>query len=145
MDKTIKQIADELGIDKQRVYRYIKKNHINEAHQKNGVMYYDEVVESSIKRAFLQKEPHQVSASNDAVIDVLMKQSEMLQKELEIKNKQIEELNNRLAENQKLLDQAQQLHAMTEQKIKLLEQKEEQKTEKLRTDEEAPEKKWFEF
>lgn len=125
MSKTIKQIADELGIDKQRVYRYIKKNHINEAHQKNGVMYYDEVVESGIKQAFSQNEPRQASASNDTVIDVLVKQSEMLQKELEIKNKQIEELNERLAENQKLLDQAQQLHAMTEQKMRLLEQKEE--------------------
>ena len=31
--KTIRQIADELGIDKQKVYRYIRKNHINEAHQ----------------------------------------------------------------------------------------------------------------
>ena len=123
MAKTIKQIADELGIDKQRVYRYIKKNHINEAHQKNGVMYYDEAVESSIKQAFLQNEPHQASASSDTVIDVLVKQSEMLQKELEIKNRQIEELNERLAENQKLLDQEQQLHAMTKQELKLLEVK----------------------
>lgn len=131
MAKTIKQIADELGIDKQRVYRYIKKNHINEAHQKNGVMYYDEVVESGIKQAFSQNEPHQASTSNDTVIDVLVKQSEMLQKELEIKNKQIEELNERLAENQKLLNQAQQLHAMTEQKMRLLEQKEEQQTEEI--------------
>ena len=39
MAKTMKQIADEIGIDKQRVYRYIKKNHVNVAHQKNGVMY----------------------------------------------------------------------------------------------------------
>lgn len=121
--KTIKQIADELGIDKQRVYRYIKKNHINEAHKKNGVMYYDEAVEGSIKMAFLQKEPHQASTSSDAVLDVLVKQSEMLQKELEIKNRQIEELNERLAENQKLLDQEQQLHAMTKQKMKLLDVK----------------------
>lgn len=124
--KTIKQIADELGIDKQKVYRYIKKNHINEAHQKNGVMYYDEAVENSIKQAFLQNAPHQESASNDAVIDVLLKQSEMLQKELEIKNKQIEELNERLAENQKLLDQEQKLHAMAVQELKLLEAKNEE-------------------
>lgn len=31
--KTIKQISDELGVDKQKVYRYIKKNHIKEVHQ----------------------------------------------------------------------------------------------------------------
>ena len=33
MPKTIKQIADELGVSKQRVYRFIKQNCINEAHQ----------------------------------------------------------------------------------------------------------------
>ena len=82
-------MADALGVDKQRVYRYIKKNCISEAHQKNGVMYYDEVVESGIKQAFSQNEPHQASASNDTVIDVLVKQSEMLQKELEIKNSEL--------------------------------------------------------
>ena len=84
MAKTIKQMADALGVDKQRVYRYIKKNCISEAHQKNGVMYYDEVVEKRIKQAFSQNEPYQESASSDTVFDVLLKQSEMLRKELEI-------------------------------------------------------------
>lgn len=127
MAKTIKQIADEIGLDKQKVYRFIKKNHINEAHQKNGVMYYDEAVESLIKSHFSKittsNEVHQTT-SNDAVIDVLMKQSEILKNELEIKNKQIDELNKRLEENQRLLDQQQQLQAIAENKIKLLEQKE---------------------
>ena len=27
-NKTLKEIADELGIDKQKVYRFVKKNHI---------------------------------------------------------------------------------------------------------------------
>lgn len=140
--KTIKQIADELGIDKQRVYRYIRKNHINEAHQKNGVMYYDEVAESSIKRAFLQKEPHQASASSDTVIDVLVKQSEMLKMELEIKNKQIEELNERLAESQKLLNQQQQLTALLEHKLQLLI---EQKDEESAVTEEPKKNQWWKF
>lgn len=29
--KTIREIANELGVDKQKVYRFIKQNHINEA------------------------------------------------------------------------------------------------------------------
>ena len=127
--KTIKQIADELGIDKQKVYRFVKKNHINEVHhealQKNDVKYYDEVAESLIKSAFLKSEVHHEAlqtTSNDAVIDVLLMQSEALQKELEIKNRQIEELTKMLADNQKLLDQAQQLHALSEKKILLLEE-----------------------
>ena len=142
--KTIKQIADELGIDKQRVYRYIKKNCINEAHQKNGVMYYDDVAESAIKQGLSGKstsgeahhEAHQ-NRINEAVIDTLLNQSEMLKKELEIKNKQIEELNERLSENQKLLDQEQQLHAMTKQELKMLE---------VKVDEQSPEeekKPWW--
>ena len=132
--KTIKQIADELGIDKQKVYRFVKKNHINEVHhealQKNDVKYYDEVAESLIKSAFLKSEVHHEAlqtTSNDAVIDVLLKQSEMLQKELEIKNRQIEELTKMLADNQKLLDQAQQLHALSEKKILLLEESNQKK------------------
>ncbi len=122
--KTTKQIADELGIDKQRVYRYIKKNCINEALQKNRVKYYDDAAETVIKQGFLEKttssevlhEVHQKCIS-DTVIDTLLMQSEMLKKELEIKNKQIEELAERLSENQKLLDQEQQLHAMTKQNL----------------------------
>ena len=87
MPKTIKQIADELGLNKQKIYRYIKNNHINEAHQKNGMMYYDDVAEIIIKQAFLKNsvsdESHQNhinEAVNDVVIDVLLKQSETLQK-----------------------------------------------------------------
>lgn len=136
MAKTIKQIADEIGLDKQKVYRFIKKNHIDEAHQKSGVMYYDEAVESLIKSHFSKittsNEAHQ-TASNEVVIDVLMKQSEILKNELEIKNKQIDELNKRLEENQKLLNQQQQLHAIAENKIKLLEQHDQHLSEQIKT------------
>ena len=44
----IKQIADELGISKQKVYRFIKKENINESYQENSVMYYDDVAENRI-------------------------------------------------------------------------------------------------
>ena len=33
--KTIREIANELGVDKQKVYRFIKQNHINEASLKH--------------------------------------------------------------------------------------------------------------
>lgn len=68
---------------------------------------------------------HSTSESiNEAVIDTLLKQTEILKKELEIKNIQIKELNERLSESQKLLAYQQQLQAMAEQKLQLLEQKE---------------------
>jgi len=94
--KTIKQMADDIGIDKQRVYRYIKKHHINEAHHDVGVMYFDEAVEVVIKSAFIKNtvsseahhEAHQTT-SNDTVVDAVLL---MLREELEAKNKLIEEL-----------------------------------------------------
>jgi len=93
--KTIKQIADALGIDKQRVYRYVKKHHIIEAHRSASVMYYDEAVEARIIQGFSEStvsdeahqstsEPHQ-SASSDTVIQALIHQ-------LEVKDKQIADL-----------------------------------------------------
>lgn len=107
-------------MDKQRVYRYIKKNHINEAHhealQKNGVKQYDEAAETLIKQGFLHgtassEAHHEVLQNhiNDAVFDAVSDAViEMLRKELEIKNKQIEDLNARLAEISSALVMAQQ-------------------------------------
>ena len=62
MAKTIKQIADELNVNKQRVYRYIKKNHITEAHQKNGVMYYDENAQKQITSYFRRVELENITS-----------------------------------------------------------------------------------
>ena len=126
--KTIKQIADELQIPKQKVYRYIKSNHINEAHQENGIMYYDEVSEMAIKYAFLQKaasnetsDTHQdYTHINDtyfqSVIDVLMKQ-------LETKDKQIEQLQRTVEQLTAALTVAQALNAADKQQLIQLEDK----------------------
>lgn len=54
--KTLKQIADEIGVPKQQVYRFVKAKCINEvhheAHQSKSVKYYDEAAESAIKAHF---------------------------------------------------------------------------------------------
>lgn len=123
MSKTIKQIADELGVPKQRVYRYIKSNHIKEAHQENGVMYYDDVAETSIKQAFSQngttsKEAHEAHQNNinDTVIDVLKKQ-------LEVKDRQIEQLQQTIEQLTAALTAAQALNAADKQQLLQLEDK----------------------
>ena len=99
-----------------KVYRFIKQNHINEAHhealQRSGVKYYDEAAETLIKQGFSDEtasseahhEAHQ-NRINEAVFDAVI---EMLQKELEIKNEQIKELNERLSECSAALLAAQQ-------------------------------------
>lgn len=119
MSKTIKQIADELGIPKQRVYRYIKSNHINEAHQENGMMHYDEVAEMAIKQAFSKKatsdEAHQ-NHINNTVIDVLKNQ-------LEVKDRQIEQLQQTVEQLTTALTAAQALNAADKQQLLQLEDK----------------------
>lgn len=112
MAKTIKEIADELGVEKQKVYRFIKQNCISEAHyealQRNGVKYYDEAAEMVIKQGLstnsVSGEVHQ-NHINEAAIDAVI---DMLKKELDLKNEQIRELNARLSECNAALLAAQQ-------------------------------------
>lgn len=135
MAKTIKEIADELGVDKQKVYRFIKQHHINEAlhetHQRSGVKYYDEAAEMLIKQGFSAEttscelhhevlQNHINEAVCDTVIDMLRKELEIKNEQLSVKDKQIEELNARLAEvaaalvaAQQTAQAAQALHAGT--------------------------------
>ena len=110
MDKTLKQIADELSIDKQKVYRYVKKEHIKEAYQSDTVYYFDEVAQNRIKSHF------EVVASSEKTheksgFDALLKQ-------LEVKDEQIKRL-------QDALDQAQKLQALTQAKLQAIEDKQE--------------------
>lgn len=109
--KTTKQIADELGVSKQQVYRYIKKNRIMEAHQENGTMYYDETAEKLIAQGFSKKiESNEAEQkhTNEAAIETVIS---MLQKELEAKDRQIEELQAALKREQELHTSAQLLHS----------------------------------
>jgi hypothetical protein len=130
MNKTIKEIADELQIDKQKVYRYIKANHINEAlreaHQKNNVKYYDEAAQMKIKKAFAAKSTSHQTASkstskvhHESVNEALFDTIKMLQEELKKKNEQIENLHT-------LLDQEQKLRLVAEEKILKIEEKKEE-------------------
>lgn len=131
MNKTIKQIADDLQVDKQKVYRYIKAHHISEAlhepYQKGKTKYYDEVAQTQIKKAFAEKTKSKRSTSkstsdlhhevlNEALLDTI----EMLKNELKIKNEQIEKMH-------VLLDQEQKLRLVAEDMIHALEDKEEPK------------------
>lgn len=111
-EKTLKEIADILGIDKQKVYRYVKRNHINEAFISASKKYYDVDAQERIKAYFTHFSASnnvQKSNSNEALYDALLKQ-------LDIKDKQISEL-------QKLLDHEQQLNAINQTKIAELEDK----------------------
>ena len=132
--KTIKEIAGDLGVSKQRVYRFIKRERIIEAHHEAGVMYYDDAAETLIKQAFsdvaasadAHHDMHHDAVSDavtDALIEMLRSELAAKNKELDAKNEQLKEMNARLAESNAALVAAQQtaqaaqaLHAGTIQK-----------------------------
>ena len=137
--KTIRQIADEIGVSKTAVNKQIANLGLRSGLRKNGNQFaIDKIQEKLIKQAFSgneteTKNANQSQTENHEVSDlvsVLHTTISVLKAELEAKDRQIEKL-------QMLLDQEQQLHALTAQQIKELpEQKEPDMTE---------EKKWWQF
>lgn len=125
--KTIRQIADEIGVSKQTVYkRYKGKLHTvcaPYAHTEQGVLYLSEQAETLIKQDFLKDDrsngahtersigavPEQ--SQEAGVVAVLQATIDMLQGQLAVKDRQIEELNARLAEVSSALLAAQQTAA----------------------------------
>ena len=125
--KTIRQIADEIGVSKQAVYkRYKGKLHTvcaPYAHTEQGVLYLSEQAETLIKQDFLKDDrsngahtersigavPEQ--SQEAGVVAVLLATIDMLQGQLAVKDRQIEDLNARLAEVSSALLAAQQTAA----------------------------------
>ena len=92
MMKSMKQIADEIRVDKQKVYRYIRKNNITEACQDAGTKIYDEAAEMLIKEYFSKDNASDdinqtVSESLQSTITETL--VDMLKLELECKNRLI--------------------------------------------------------
>ena len=138
--KTIRQIADEIGVSKQAVYkRYKGKLHTvcaPYAYTEQGVLYLSEQAETLIKQDFL-KNDRSKGAHTDAhtersfgtvpeqlqearVVAVLQATIETLQGQLEVKDRQIEQqaqtitrLTDALAAAQQTAAAAQALHAGT--------------------------------
>ena len=121
--KTIKEIAEELGVSKTAVRKQIANLGLQTSLRKIGNQFaIEKKQETLIKSAFSQKQ----SETSLRLISMLQHELEIKNRELEIKNKQIEELNARLAEVTSALTTAQQtaqaaqaLHAgMIQQQLK---------------------------
>jgi cellobiose-specific phosphotransferase system component IIA len=116
--KTIKQIADEIGVSKQAVYKRSKgrleAQLLPYTHTVDGVVHIEEQGETLIKSDFAERsaykgshtEPHTEAHTNDRLYDIL-------QGELDSKNRQIDTLLEQLAEKDRQLNTAQALHAGT--------------------------------
>jgi len=125
MGKTIKLIADELGVSKQAVYKKIKAQPLSTSLQQFTqtvymVVYISVDGEKLIKSAFakIDRQPvvdNQLSTGLQSCLRLLEKQNEQLSRELEIKNKQIEDLSSALVAAQETAQAAQALHAGTMQ------------------------------
>lgn len=130
MMKTIKNVADEIGISKQKLYRYIKANYINEVHYDANVIYIDDVLESKLKQHFIYNDTnHNTNQSTSIDVELIQALNDMISQLKE----QIKEKDKQLEVNQELLKNQQILTLQANQKIELLEHQEEQKDEYVKT------------
>ena len=130
--KTIRQIADEIGVSKTAVNKQIANLGLRSGLRKNGNQFaIDEHQEALIKEAFSEKSQTEIEnktqtktqTENHEVFDlvcVLQATIDTLQGQLAVKDKQIAELNERLSEcsaallaAQQTAQAAQALHAGT--------------------------------
>ena len=127
MSKTIKQIADEIGVSKTAVRKQIENLGLRSSLRKNGNQFaIDEHEETLILKAFSEKTQTKnanqtqtkTQTANHEVSDlvcVLQRTIDTLQGQLAIKDKQIEDLSEALKSAQQTAAAAQALHAGTMQ------------------------------
>ena len=136
MGKTVKEIAAEIGVSKQAVFKKMKREPLSTGLQGltttvDGRLTVSVDGEKLIKQAFLGHEPsttdnrltvevdgpstksEEKTAAVDGVISVLQATIDTLQGQLEVKDRQIEKLTEALVSAQKTAAAAQALHAGT--------------------------------
>ena len=147
--KTIRQIADEIGVSKTAVNKQIANLGLRSGLRKNGNQFaIDEHQEALIKQAFFEKSQTEIEnqtqtksqTENHEVSDlvcVLQATIDTLQGQLEVKDRQIEKLTEALVAAQQTAAAAQALHAGTIQQQLL--------TGEAEADQPEPEQKrsWF--
>ena len=123
--KTIRQIADEIGVSKTAVNKQIANLGLRSGLRKNGNQFaIDEHQEALIKEAFSEKSKPEIAnqtqtktqTENHEVSDlvcVLQATIDTLQGQLEVKDRQIEKLTEALVAAQQTAAAAQALHAGT--------------------------------
>ena len=123
--KTIRQIADEIGVSKTAVSKQIANLGLRSGLRKNGNQFaIDEHQEALIKEAFSEKSQTEIEnktqtktqTENHEVSDlvcVLQATIDTLQGQLEVKDRQIEKLTEALVAAQQTAAAAQALHAGT--------------------------------
>ena len=143
MDKTIREIAEQIGVSKTAVRKKIDNLGLRSSLRRNGNQFaVDEKTANIIITSFDKGNLSKTETKNEnqfanetetglQIVSALMEQlsltkeqMELLKKELAIKNEQINELNERLKDtqglldhSQKMLDQQQHLHGLAEKRL----------------------------
>ena len=147
--KTIRQIADEIGVSKTAVSKQIANLGLRSGLRKNGNQFaIDEHQEALIKQAFSEKSQTEIENQSQTktqtenhevgdLVCVLQATIDTLQGQLEVKDRQIAKLTEALVAAQQTAAAAQALHAGTIQQQLI--------TGEAGTDQQEPEQKksWF--
>jgi len=147
--KTIRQIADEIGVSKTAVNKQIANLGLRSGLRKNGNQFaIDEHQEALIKQAFSEKSQTEIENQSQTktqtenhevgdLVCVLQATIDTLQGQLEVKDRQIAKLTEALVAAQQTAAAAQALHAGTIQQQLI--------TGEAGTDQQEPEQKksWF--
>ncbi len=132
--KTIRQIADEIGVSKTAVSKQIANLGLRSSLRKNGNQFaIDEEQEALIKLAFSEKTQTEIENQSQTktqienhevgdLVCVLHATIDTLQGQLEVKDRQIEQLTEALVAAQQTAAAAQALHAGTMQQQLLSEE-----------------------
>lgn len=123
MFKTIKELADELGVSKDKVKYQTRKLPSDLTTKKNGVTYLGSEAISTIKANLLGNNTQEIPRQNTHHLptDYLLEELVKRDNELAEKNKQINSLQDSLTAQQKLLDQQQVLTLQANTKLLELE------------------------
>ena len=161
-DKTSKELADILGVSKDKVKYQLRKLPSNFTYKKGNIIYLKKEAVTTITKVLSGNEPGNLPSElpDSLPTDYLLKEIETKNNHIEEKDRQIEKLQLALETQQKLLDQQQQLTLQANQQIEKLqeqlqltytEESSENKSTTLSEETESiekqskTEKKWWQF
>ena len=161
-DKTIKELADILGVSKDKVKYQLRKLPSNFTYKKGNIIYLKKEAVTTITKVLSGNEPGNLPSElpDSLPTDYLLKEIETKNNHIEEKDRQIEKLQLALETQQKILDQQQQLTLQANQQNEKLqeqlqltytEESSENKSTTLSEETESiekqskTEKKWWQF
>ncbi|MFF6183135.1 DUF536 domain-containing protein [Enterococcus faecium] len=123
-DKTIKELADILGVSKDKVKYQLRKLPSNFTYKKGNIIYLKKEAVTTITKVLSGNEPGNLPSElpDSLPTDYLLKEIETKNNHIEEKDRQIEKLQLALETQQKLLDQQQQLTLQANQQIEKLQE-----------------------